>query len=226
MKKIKYLIFTLIFISLSVSYVSASCTSEELSKLKAEASKIKVTYKHLGKIEYEDGDVTYSLFDVTMKNIPDNFYIKIPKLTATFEPTNGTAVAKINTGKWQLEVYSNKCEEMVGVINVELPKFNTYSLDPLCEGIDESEVPLCGKYYEYDVSYERFKETVSAYRDNHMINNEETDDEKENFSKVFNKISKFIVKYKLYFITFSIIIILTPIIIKLFKKKKKRGVLE
>ena len=199
MKKIKYLIFTLIFISLSVSYVSASCTSEELSKLKAEASKIKVTYKHLGKIEYEDGDVTYSLFDVTMKNIP---------------------------GKWQLEVYSNKCEEMVGVINVELPKFNTYSLDPLCEGIDESEVPLCGKYYEYDVSYERFKETVSAYRDNHMINNEETDDEKENFSKVFNKISKFIVKYKLYFITFSIIIILTPIIIKLFKKKKKRGVLE
>lgn len=38
-----------------------------------------------------------------------------------------------------------------------------YSLDPLCEGIDGRDFPLCGKYYEPRVSYADFEKRVKSY---------------------------------------------------------------
>lgn len=45
MKKIKYILFTFLILSLSILSVNAECTKEEINTLKQEANKIKVTYR-------------------------------------------------------------------------------------------------------------------------------------------------------------------------------------
>ena len=49
MKKIKYILFTFLILSLSILSANAKCTKEEINALKQETNKIKVTYKHLGR---------------------------------------------------------------------------------------------------------------------------------------------------------------------------------
>ena len=59
-------------------------------------------------------------------------------------------------------------------------KFNSYSLDTLCDGIDGDDFPLCGKYLDYEVSYDTFKRKVEDYKkvqetkknNNEQINND------------------------------------------------------
>ena len=68
MKKIKYILFTFLILSLSILSAYAECTKEEINTLKQEANKIKVTYKHLGGIETAIG-TDYSRFKITVKNI-------------------------------------------------------------------------------------------------------------------------------------------------------------
>ena len=71
MKKIKYILFTILILILSTLSVYAECTKEELNALKQEANKIKVTYKHLGAIK--DGeDIVYNRFRITIRNVNDD----------------------------------------------------------------------------------------------------------------------------------------------------------
>ena len=227
MKNIKYLILSIFILCLNFTYVKAFCTSEELSTLKKEAEKIKVTYKHLGKVETEEG-VSYNNFDVTVKNIPDNFYILILDGTMKLTPTNQIIIETFNSGTWNFEIYANECDEKIDEIKVKIPRFNIYSLDPLCEGINGEDFPLCGKYYEYYVNYEDFQMRVNQYRQNHKIETDNKIIEEENFNiqKLFSKILNYINKYQLYIVISLIVILIMLAIIIIKNKKKKRGVLE
>ena len=73
--------------------------------------------------------------------------------------------------QWFLTKYNKKCYQIgtenlvkIGNINVKLPKFNSYSLDPLCDGINTDEFPLCSKYLEYQPSYETFVKKIEEYK--------------------------------------------------------------
>lgn len=230
MKNIKYIIFVFITLFFNIFYVEAQCTDDEISKLNKNVNEIKITYKYLGKIEEEDG-ILNNQYEVVVKNIIDDLYISLYNNSVVLEPSDGKIVSTFNNGTWKFNVYSKKCDKLIDTINVFIPKFNDYSLDPLCEGIDGEDFPLCGKYYEYDVSYNSFKERVEHYRGTHNIDNNINNDnaikkENVNFKYIIDSIVDFIIKYKLYVFVSLIIIIILIVIVIIIKKKRKRGVLE
>jgi len=228
MKNIKYLLFTILILFMNVFCVYASCTEEEIKNLKELASEIKISYKHLGRVEYEDGRTVYSEFEVKVKNLTDDLYVSLFNGSLKMIPSDGMATEVFSSGTWYFEVYSNKCDEKIDEIKVFLPRFNMYSLDPLCEGIDGNDFALCGKYYEYDVSYDNFKKRVEHYRATHTID-DISDENKINdisIQIIFDKVVNFILNYKFYFISGLLFFLVTIIIISIVKKRKKRGVLE
>ena len=224
----KYIILTLLIFFISIFHVNASCTDEEIISLKELADDIKITYKHLGKIENEEG-VYYNIFEVNITNIDNDFYILYLNNTEKLVATDGKITKNFNNGTWKFNIYSNKCGIKITDIDVYIPRFNTYSLDPLCDGIDGNNFPLCGKYYEYDVSYDNFVNRVNSYRSIHDIDeniNDEKKDEKNLFSLVYDSILNFFKNYKLYIIISIVLLLITIILLAVIKKRKKRGVLE
>ena len=226
MNKKVYSIMTLLMLLISIPFVKASCTNEELSELKKEARVIKVEYEHKGKTINEDGGEDYNKYNVDIINIPNDYYIIISDgLNYKLTPTDGKITRELVNGKWEIEVYSNKCEEVIDTITLRLPRFNIYSLDPLCKGIDGDKFPLCGKYYEYDVSYDSFKERVDHYRKTYKIN--DTEEKPQTKDKNYlNIILTFITDYKLYIAGALSIILIILIIVILIRKRRNRGVLK
>lgn len=226
MKNIKYMLITIIFLFINIFYVNASCTSEEIQELKDLAKDIKITYKHKGKVITDEG-VFYNLFDIKVKNIDNDMYVSVDNGNMILNPVESEIVETFNNGTWNFDVYSNKCEEKINTIKVYIPRFNVYSLDPLCEGIDGDDFALCGKYYEYDVKYDNFVARVKHYRATYKIDDsKEVEKEENRVEMVFNYILEFIVKYKLYIIISAVVILITIVITIIIKKNKKRGVLE
>lgn len=226
MKNIKYIIYAVVFLFLNIFYVNASCTDMEINTLKELASDIKISYKHLGMVETDDL-VDYNSFEVKVKNIPDDLYISLFNGTTVLTPVDGEIVEIFNNGTWNFEIYSSKCEKKITEIDVFIPRFNIYSFDPLCEGIDGEDFPLCGKYYEYDVSYESFRERVNYYRATHKIDDVDNNDtEKNTFELILDNLLDYIVKYRLYIVITLVVILIALNLIILIKRKKKRGVLE
>ena len=227
MKNIKYIFFALIILFISIFHVQASCNNEELSILKEKAEKIKITYKHLGKVEDEEG-VFYNRFQVNVKNIPDDFYILTLYNTIRLEPQGQTIEEVFNNGTWYFDIYSNKCDEMINQIKVYIPKFNEYSLDPMCEGINSDDFPLCRKYYEYadNITYNEFETRVKNYRITNNITNIDEQEKKEDTNIIIQRILNLITEYRLYLISSLLILLLILIVIIIIKKKRNRGVLE
>lgn len=222
MKNIRYLLFTMIMLFSYMFCVQASCTDEELSTLKKKADDIKITYKHLGYVELEDGNAYYDRFDVNIKNVSDDFYIMF--YDEKLVPTEGVIKETMVTGSWNLMIYSNRCETQIDEIKFRLPRFNLYSMDPLCDGIDGDDFALCGKYYEYDVDYDNFVARVKYYRTIHNITSDGSDSDSSN--NIFNLIFKYMSEYQIYIIVSLAVVLLILFIIITLMKRKKRGVLE
>lgn len=232
MKNVKYILFTILFIFMNVFYVNASCTNEEFQSLVDLAKDIKITYKHKGKfVINNDGEtqVDYYSFDVVVKNIYDDFYITYLDDTESLEIKDETAQVVLSNGNWFFSIYSKKCNEKVYDINVFLPRFNIYSLNPLCEGIDGDDFALCGKYYEYDVDYDNFVARVNHYRVTHKINNDDNvdvEEENDSIELIIDKLLNFILTNRLYILIILAVILVILLIISITKRIKKRGVLE
>ncbi len=226
MKNMKYCLIALLLMIINIYPVYAECTNEEIANLKKEADKIEITYKHLGEVTKEDGSKVYNEFMVTARNIPDNIYVHLfPMTTESFVEENGELKIKLTTGAWTYKLYSSQCEDYIDSIEVKLPTFNEYSLDPLCKGVDGNDFKLCGKYYESTVTREIFERRVNLYRRQHnigIINSEE----KEKNSSILKDALNFITKYKIYAIIIVSTIILVIVGIIVFSRNRKRKILQ
>lgn len=226
--KNKYLLFTIMILFLNITYVHAECTDEELNQIIKEVEKIEITYKHLGEVTKEDGSKVYNEFIVTAKNIPEGVYVHLSPMTEeNFDETTEDLKIKLTTGTWYYNMYSSKCENIVKSIEVKLPTFNTYSLDPLCEGIDGEDFKYCGKYYEYQIDRETFERKVKTYRIEHKIGEKEKIEENDNyFQKILNKAQEIIKdNYKYILIGLGVVLLIIVAII-IISKNKKRKILE
>ena len=223
MRKIKCLILIAIVTCLDFSCVRAQCSDEEIETLKKEASKIKITYEHLGVIKENNVEV-HNKFLVVTSNIYDDFYIHLsPFATEDFIEEDDSLKINLTTGTWHYQVFSSKCGIKISDIEVNLPRSNIYSLDPLCEGIDDEEFPLCGKYYKYDVDYETFEKKVTSYR---LQNNLDNQEKKQEDESILNKVLSFISEYKIFLlITLGVILLIISIIL-ITSKDKKRKILK
>ena len=211
---------TIMFFSIPIC--KADCNNEEIVSLKKETNKIKVEYEHIEKYEEFD-EVNYNKFNVDIKNVPNDYYIMIYDDTK-YVPENGSVRVILSTGNWDIKIYSNKCNNIIDTINLRLPRFNMYSIDPLCEGISGEDFPLCGKYYEYDVSYDNFKQRLEHYKKTYKIDNNKEEEQTKN--NKFDIILKYLNEYKLYIGIGLCTVILIIVIILLINKKRNRGVLK
>lgn len=225
MKGTKYLVFITFLMFINILYVKASCSTEVLLLQKESASKIKVTYKHLGEITKEDGSKVYNEFLVTASNIEEGLYIHLSPMTnENFIENENDIQIKLTTGTWHYNIYSSKCEMVVKDIIVKLPKFNIYSLDPLCEGIDQDSFSLCAKYHEYEINRDIFEKKVKAYRLENNIEEEmiKTKEKDNKLNYILGIIEKY--RYIIVGILSGLLLLLITIIIN--TKRKKRTILE
>lgn len=211
----------LVFLILFSSSAKADCTTEEINTLKKDADKIKVTYELLetNTDEYKlEIDSISDKFYITLDDIDNKYYVEDNK--------NAIIINNSSSGKHTIKIYSSKCNKQIDTISFRLPKLNSYYYDPLCIGIDEKDFELCGKYYNYDVSYEDFKQRVERYRyiNNIGYNQDEEDDVDK--GTTFDKIYNFINIYKKYILLGTSILLIIILSIVLIKHKKKRGVLK
>lgn len=228
MKNIKYYLITLLLILININIVYADCTDEEIKNLKKEANKIEITYKHIEE-EIEDAEgVGKNLFYLTIKNIPDDVYFKEATYDINYpveEIKDGKFVETYSTGKWIFEFYSTKCNIKLTSISVNLPRYNPYSENELCEGINGDDFKLCNKYYDYDVSYEQFEQRVKQYRKIHKIEEKNANTGKQK-DDIIDGIKKIIKNNKIYIGGSTGIVILIISIIIYVLSRRKRGVLE
>lgn len=225
MKNIRYVIFLFICMFISIFYVKASCTDEEIKELKELAKDIKITYKYVDEAVIDE-ETYYNLFEVKIKNISDDFYVLYGLNNNRIDIKEGTGSDYFTNGTWTFKIYSSECEKQVDEINVFIPRFNIYSTDPLCEGIDGNDFALCGKYYEYDVSYESFKERVTHYRNTHNIDSKNEEEDINQLEDFLNKVLTFVIKYKWYFAGGFVVCLCIIIFILIINKRRKRGILE
>lgn len=212
---------------LSVCFVRADCTLDVLKGKRVGAGKIMVKYKHLGAVEDEDGITVYDRFMVTFVSVDDDLYIEMFNNSYIRHPENNKIVDTFTTGTWNLNIYSSECGVPVGKLKLVLPRFNTYSLDPLCEGIDGEDFSLCGKYYNHYVDYEIFKKRVTSYRNSHLIDNNISDNsvESDKLLDFLNNAYHFVLNNLIYFCLF-VGLLVSIVIFIVIKKKKNRGVLS
>ena len=98
-------------------------------------------------------------------------------------------------------------------------------MDPLCKNIDGEKFPLCGKYYEYEVSYDSFKERVEHYRKTYNIDNN-SDNKQVQKSSFFDTILDYIKSNVIYIVGGLVCVLFILIIVLVIRKKKNRGVLS
>lgn len=227
MKKIKHaLLLTIsLFFFIMLQAKAEECTKEELKSLESLADKIEITYRHLGEVTKEDGNKAYNEFMVTAKNL-DGFYVHLSPMTEeNFIETEAGLQIKLTTGTWTYTLYSKNCDTKIKDIEVKLPKFNIYSLDPLCEGIDADDFSLCSKYYNYEFSRETFERKVTAYRKENKIDEVDSKREDKEFN-IINTILNYLNKYYIYIIAGLALLLLIIILIIIVKKRRRRTVLE
>ena len=140
-----------------------------------------------------------------------------------FEEIDNSFVMQLTSGDWSYHLYSKQCEKVIDSISFKLPKFNMYSLDPKCEGIDSSEFKLCGKYYEYNVDRSTFEKRLDYYLKTRKINtnNNNTDKSDGFLSKIINYVEENLI----YVLIAGGILVLGIVVFVIIRKNNKRKVL-
>lgn len=217
----KRILFMIVLMFFGISFTYAECTTDEIEALKEEVKNIKITYKHMGRVEKE-GTYYYDDYSINVKNLPDDFYIPIKAGTDKITSSNSNVV--LSYGQWKFDVYSSSCDVLLDSIEFKLPKFNEFSLDPLCENVDPDDFHLCGKFYDYDVNYDDFVKRVKQYRQIHGIDNKA--DENSWYDTNIKPLVEFIIKYKWYVGIGFFALILGIVGLTLWLRVRKRGVLK
>lgn len=225
MKKIIYLTMLGIFLAIP-SVVKAAptyyeCEVTNMTKLQKLASNITSTY------DYEEifnenskyGDVT---FTVMLSNLNENLYIVERESEQRYNYTSNEMIFRnIKPGRSiAYDVYGNGLGcvgERILTLYVNVPPYNKYYTDEICEGIEDSK--LCSRWYKMDVTYNEFKSKVEKYKASIVIKPEETDN-KKSFEEIFIEVVAFLDRYKM--VIFMPIVIISAILIVFLKYLNKK----
>lgn len=146
----KKLIFLVLLLIIPIT-VKADCTSIEVSKLKALASNISVTYN------YTETDKTL-VFDVILHNISTGLRVKNISSSGYYATKDGNVTIKgISPGTiLKVSIESTKCSDTnIFTKYISTPYFNSYYNDPLCDGNETMKV--CQKWINTSgISYNSF----------------------------------------------------------------------
>ena len=134
MKNIKYSFFSIIVFLLTLPNVYASCSQAEINDFKKVEDEYTIKYKfdkdsksYILTFYYNDLDkYTYSWGE----DLTDLQYLE--------EKEKSFKMKTKKTGEYKIEVVSvnEECDEPLKTISVNLPEYNKYADDPLCDGIE------------------------------------------------------------------------------------------
>ena len=209
-KKIILLTLLLIF---PVSGKALDCSYAEQARLRKIASNVTASYNYV-----ENGDSVS--FNITLTNITNEIYIHDVTRNNNyyFNGSNEIVINGYEPGenvRYQIYPTRDNCtRSYLANKYVNIPYYNKYYKDPLCEGKNYS---ICGKWQRVTLSYDEFVKTINDYD---KKNNEEiNEDKKEEKSNIFDLISKFIFDYYIFIIAGGALMF---VLTSLLKKKKSR----
>ena len=159
MKLNKYIPLTLILFLSSILPAYAECTQDEINAFKKVEDEYVVTY------DFNKDTKDYSL-TFSISQTGGFAYVFDPKInTDNFQTATDTSFTYtgIQPGEYKIEIVSaNKdCNETLKEINLKLDKYNPYSEDELCNGIEE--FVLCQPTYGKDIDYDTFVSRTKTY---------------------------------------------------------------
>ena len=207
-KKIILLTFLLIF---PISGKALDCSYAEQARLRKIASNVTTSYEYA-----ENGDNVS--FNVTLTNITSEIYIHDNNRNTDyyFNDSNEIKINGYEPGtnvRYLIYPTKGNCtSSYLANKYVNLPYYNKYYKDSLCEGKNYS---ICGKWQRVTLSYDEFVKTINDYN---KKNESKIDEEiKEEKDSIFDIISKFIFDYYIFIIAGGALLF---VLTSLLKKKK------
>ena len=159
MNKSKYLLTTLSLFIMLPSITYAECTSEEIKHFKEIEDEYKYSY------EFDSQTKKYNIRFYSEE--PDNYDFGIMNtrnLDCTINDEKTFECKNVEPGTYEVIISgrTDSCNEVLKKEKIKLAKYNEYSDDPLCEGIEE--FVLCQETYDKNIDYETFESRVNTYR--------------------------------------------------------------
>lgn len=219
MIKKKYIISTLILSLLCMNKTYASCTQEEIDAFKKIENEYKVTYEF--NIDTKDYAVTFTYSTTRMYSFSPDYYLVSQTLKGYTD--NSFTYTGIKPGKYNVDIVgaTETCQDTVKKITLELPEYNKYYGDPLCEGIEE--FVLCQSTYHKEIDRETFESRINTYKKTKEKNknDKEVDESKTEENKVITYVENNLIEIVI-ILTFIILITITIIITAQAIKKSRR----
>jgi len=136
------------------------CKYNEISRYKNLASNITTYYDYT---EKED-NVT---FTITLVNLNKDLYIVDSTTNKKYTYKNNelsiTNYSPGQTVKYYVYTTNENCsDELLYTIRVNLPDYNPYYDDIICEGVNN--YIYCTKWYKHNLNYEQFVAKVNSYK--------------------------------------------------------------
>ena len=219
MNRKKYLILTTMLSLLCINKTYAACTQQEINDFKKIEDEYKITYK----FDKETKTYTLELQRGNYEMYDYRFYVN-GELQCSDLNKKTAKCYYFSPGTYRVDIVGNTkmCTDILKTINLKLIKYNKYSEDPLCEGIEE--FVLCQPTYEKEIDYDTFVSRVNTYKKSKTeANNEEDPPKKENL--YLDKIKLYIKENIIQIVIITIFVILvtisTIIGIKSIKKSRR-----
>ena len=211
MKK-KIILLTLLIL-FPISCKALDCSYAEQARLRKIASNVTTSYDYVE----NNGNVSFS---VVLTNITNEIYVydKVNDKNYYFNGSNEINISGYAPGtNVRYQIYPTKAnctQSYLANKYVNLPYYNKYYADPLCEGKNYS---ICGKWQRVTLSYDEFVKTINDYDKK----KEETKEEEKNNTKnnIFDYISSFVFEYYIYIIAGGAVIF---VLFSVLKRKKTR----
>lgn len=210
MKKI--ILFVICFFA-NMLLVNASCDYTRVANLKKIASNVNITY------DYKIVD-NKAYFDITFANLKNDIYIYDSFHEKAYFNDGEVTIRDFESGiSYRFFIKSNdsSCkDDILFTKYVNLPKYNMYYGDPLCEGIED--YTLCQRWGSYYVSsYAEYKEQIMKYKES--LNKKTDIKDNKNNKTLKDIVFDFLLDY--YYIILIVIIVICMSII-IYKNKKDR----
>ncbi len=213
MKRVIVIIF-LLLLPLTRVY-GYGCPFEELAEYKDMAANITTSYDYIGA-----DDITFS---VTLTNLKSDLYI-VDTLNDNnyMYRSDEMTISGYKPGqvvKYNVYTTNGECNgKLLYTIIVNLPYYNKYYNDVLCEGI--SDYKYCRKWANVNLEYNDFEKAVLQYKQSLIPPEEKEEDEiQEEIEEPFwTNLLSIWVKY--YYIVLPLIIVLSGYIIYSINKKE------
>lgn len=204
MKKIINIIFIcFLFMIGSVGVKAEACDNEDIAKLKELVKNITYHSEYVGardlRIDLQSYDVSFDFGELDGK-----IYIADSVRDDSNKVYHSTDKFRVESGSRSFYIYYDSCDgKYLGKIDVQLKKFNEYSLRDECFRYEDTNVDVCDEWYQGSLTNSQFTKAISEYY-------EEKKEEVNDTSMSFKDI---ITTYYYYFIGVCILLIAIIIIL-------------